>query len=150
MPQRSRFCEFLQNFCYGLGHIYNDLCATMWFSYTLFYLQVVQQINSKTAGLLLMLGQIIDALSTPLVGWAIDYIGHKQRWHLFGTLCVSIGFSLIFSLKTTQIDSLTIWYYCSVIGLFQIGWAIVQISHLAIIPDIARNHDQSSNLTIFR
>ncbi len=25
---------------YGVGHVYNDLCAAVWFSYTLLYLQV--------------------------------------------------------------------------------------------------------------
>lgn len=47
----------IQKLCYGLGHVYNDLCAAMWFSYTLFYLQIVLQIESRTAGILIMLGK---------------------------------------------------------------------------------------------
>lgn len=51
-------CTSLQKISYGLGHVFNDLCAAMWFSYTLFYFQVVLQMESSTAGLLLMIGML--------------------------------------------------------------------------------------------
>lgn len=51
-------CNSLQTISYGLGHVFNDLCAAMWFSYTLFYLQVVLQMEPSTAGLLLMIGML--------------------------------------------------------------------------------------------
>ena len=31
---------FYHKLAYGLGHVYNDLCAAVWFSYMLIYLQV--------------------------------------------------------------------------------------------------------------
>lgn len=48
--------SLIQNLSYGMGHVYNDLCAAVWFSYTLFYLQIVLQLDSTTAGVLVMLG----------------------------------------------------------------------------------------------
>ncbi|KAJ8929824.1 hypothetical protein NQ314_017422 [Rhamnusium bicolor] len=80
----TRPCLPVQKISFGLGHIFNDLCAAMWFSYTLFYLQVVLTIESTTAGTLLMVGQVVDSLATPLAGWAIDYTGHRRLWHLAG------------------------------------------------------------------
>lgn len=53
----NTLCMPLQKISYGLGHIFNDLCAAMWFSYTLFYLQVVINMGATTAGLLLMIGK---------------------------------------------------------------------------------------------
>ncbi|CAH0564736.1 unnamed protein product [Brassicogethes aeneus] len=143
-------CSSLHKISFGLGHIYNDLCAAMWFSYTLFYFQVVLQINSTSAGILLMLGQIIDAIATPLAGWIIDYTNSKRIWHFIGTIAVSIGFSLIFSLKSTTVYSSVLLYYGLVITLFQVGWAVVQISHLSLIPEISKNHNHSSDLTAIR
>lgn len=45
---------------YGLGHVFNDLCAAVWFSYTLFYFQIVLEMESTTAGTLVMLGECIQ------------------------------------------------------------------------------------------
>ncbi len=35
---------------YGVGHFYNDLCACMWFTYLLLFLQKVVKLQSKFAG----------------------------------------------------------------------------------------------------
>lgn len=43
-------------FAYSLGHIFNDLAAAMWFSYTLIYLQRIALLEPLTAGALLLLG----------------------------------------------------------------------------------------------
>ena len=51
---------------YSFGHIYNDLCASIWFSYTLIFFQM--QFKGTIAGSLLLLGQIADALATPFIG----------------------------------------------------------------------------------
>lgn len=41
---------------YALGHVFNDLAAAMWFSYTLIYLQRVALLEPIVAGALLLLG----------------------------------------------------------------------------------------------
>lgn len=42
---------------YALGHIFNDLAAAMWFSYTLIYLQRIVLLEPLIAGALLLLGK---------------------------------------------------------------------------------------------
>ncbi|KAL1498164.1 hypothetical protein ABEB36_009006 [Hypothenemus hampei] len=143
-------CSIIQKLSFGLGHVFNDLCAAMWFSYTLFYLHVVLNISSTTAGTLLMIGQIVDSIATPLAGWAMDRHGDKKAWHFAGTVAVALGFSLLFSLKPIELTASVLTYYLLSIALFQVGWAIVQIAHLSIIPDISRNHRHSSDLTAIR
>jgi Na+/melibiose symporter-like transporter len=44
-------------FAYALGHVFNDLAAAMWFSYTLIYLQRVALLEPIVAGALLLLGK---------------------------------------------------------------------------------------------
>ncbi|XP_068916276.1 major facilitator superfamily domain-containing protein 12-like isoform X1 [Tenebrio molitor] len=146
----ERRCDWVKKLCYGMGHVYNDLCAAMWFSYTLFYLQIVLQMEATTAGTLIMTGQIVDSLATPVVGCAVDRTGARRAWHLAGTLAVSVGFSLIYCLKPTSLNTWMIIDYGLVISLFQIGWAVTQISHLSIIPEIATTHSYTSDLTAIR
>lgn len=52
---------------YALGHIFNDLAAAMWFSYTLIYLQRVVLLRPIVAGAFLLLGMrlFIHARTTP-------------------------------------------------------------------------------------
>ena len=41
---------------YSVGHVYNDLCATMWFSYLLYFLQNVIGLGSTESGMAILAG----------------------------------------------------------------------------------------------
>lgn len=69
---------------FGLGHIFNDLCAGVWFSYLLLFMKGALRMPGTEAGAMMMLGQVGDALATPVVGYLIDKFGTKQKWHMFG------------------------------------------------------------------
>ncbi|KAL1448796.1 hypothetical protein WDU94_000056 [Cyamophila willieti] len=69
---------------YGLGHVFNDICAALWFSYSLIFLQNVVGLGSFLAGILLFLGQAVDAVSTPVSGKIIDESGNRKKWYLTG------------------------------------------------------------------
>lgn len=47
-------------------------------------------------------------------------------------------------------DWLLIFYYVALIVLFQIGWAVVQISHLSLIPDLNQSQRGRAELTAIR
>ncbi|KAK7872426.1 hypothetical protein R5R35_007030 [Gryllus longicercus] len=140
-------------FAYGLGHVFNDVCAAMWFSYTLLFLQVVLGMPPILAGSMLLIGQVTDALATPVVGVLSDKKGSRKLWHLAGTGLVLISFPLIFSpCPGCDRDTPTLMalYYAAIISVFQIGWAVVQISHLAIIPDLTEDQEKRAGLTAIR
>lgn len=44
-------------FSYALAHVFNDLAAAMWFSYTLLFLQRVSLLQPVVAGALMLLGK---------------------------------------------------------------------------------------------
>ncbi|VDO17230.1 unnamed protein product [Brugia timori] len=48
-------CQVL---AYGIGHFYNDLCASMWFTYLLLFLEKVIIMRSSVAGLIMLIGQV--------------------------------------------------------------------------------------------
>lgn len=146
---------------YGTGHVLNDICASMWFTYLLVFFHLVLEYSNFDAGLLLLVGQIADALSTPLVGYHSDQSGNcwickygkRKIWHLIGSLCVISAFPFIFSPcfygnNTSHMMQLT--YYSFFIILFQFGWAAVQISHLSLIPELTPNEHDRTQLTAIR
>lgn len=161
---------------YGVGHVGNDLCASLWFSYLLVFLEQVTKMDSVSSGLLMIIGQMTDGIATPIVGYGLDKIGlcgskygRRKSWHVLGTVLVSISFAFIYTPppghnpETNPWSSLNmVLYYTPFIMLFQIAWASVQVSHLSLIPcltskDSARVQLNSiryaftvlSNLTIF-
>ncbi|XP_066430612.1 major facilitator superfamily domain-containing protein 12 isoform X2 [Eleutherodactylus coqui] len=149
-----------QRLSYATGHYLNDLCASMWFTYFLLYFHSVLGFDSFYAGLLLLVGQVADGICTPLVGYESDRqsgirsYGRRKSWHLVGTLSVIVSFPFIFNPCLGCTENTPQWvgliYFIPFIVIFQFGWAATQISHLALIPDLAKNEHDKVELTAFR
>lgn len=135
---------------YSFGHVFNDLVATVWFSYTLLFFKDVLLMPHE-AGYYMMLGQVTDAFFSAIVGYLTDHFSTKRTWHIMGTIIVAISFPTIFML---QRDVLPYWgnlfFFSVFITLFQCGWATVQISHLAILPELATTQTDRSELNSMR
>ncbi|KAK3924979.1 Major facilitator superfamily domain-containing protein 12 [Frankliniella fusca] len=148
LQQQKKLTRF-QRICYSIGHVQNDVCASMWFTYLLIYFTKVLGWPSAVAGTIMLIGQVADGLSTPFVGvqadlrddfWLCRY-GRRKTWHLVGTLCVLLSFPFIFSpcvgCRNAPGDYwYQLVYYAAFVCIFQFGWASVQISHLSLIPDL--------------
>lgn len=70
-----------------------------------------------------------------------------------GTGLVFLTFPLIFSICPWCITAPIWWaptYFAAVILLFQLGWATVQISHLAMIPELCKTARDRADLTAIR
>ncbi|KYN02364.1 PREDICTED: major facilitator superfamily domain-containing protein 12-like [Cyphomyrmex costatus] len=135
---------------YALGHIFNDLAAAMWFSYTLIYLQRVALLEPVIAGSLLLLGQIIDAVMTPIFGFLIDRYCKKKIWHIVGSVMVTLSFPVIFGSFVNSSTTVAMLLYITSITIFQTGWAAVQISHLSMIPSLTNSVLVRADLTAIR
>lgn len=70
-----------------------------------------------------------------------------------GTFLVFISFPTLFSI-CPMCDVWPTWwhiaYFSIVIVIFQFGWPVVQVSHLAIIPELARTQKDRTQLTSVR
>jgi len=160
---------------YALGHIFNDLAAAMWFSYTLIYLQRVAFLEPIVAGALLLLGmckscaddailvmllinvqtifiqgQIIDAIMTPIFGFLIDHYCNKKIWHIVGSVMTTLSFPVIFGGFINSSTTIAMFSYVTSITIFQTGWAAVQISHLSMIPSLTNSVTARTDLTAIR
>ncbi|CAI2356880.1 unnamed protein product [Caenorhabditis sp. 36 PRJEB53466] len=155
--------SFPKKIAFGVGHFYNDLCASMWFTYLMIYMEKVLKFRSSRAGLLMLIGQGTDAVSTPLVGIfsdsnilpaCFDKIGRRLSWHLIGTVLVSISFPMIFNkcflCKSDTSEWLEVLWFVPFIMVFQFGWASVQISHLALIPELSSLPSSRSTMNSLR
>ena len=131
--------------CYSVGHFMNDACASLWFSYLLFYLQNAQGLSGFEAGIVLFSGQLFDALATPTVGllsdrsrgWPALGLGRRKLWNLIGVVIVVICFFFIFgnclpcdlglgpsSAHWAALKTANFAFFASA---FNVGWAAVQV-----------------------
>ncbi|VDD86978.1 unnamed protein product, partial [Enterobius vermicularis] len=124
---------------YGFGHFYNDLCASMWFTYLMIFLENVLGFRSSISGLLMLIGQheaennrkllenvrffffyVVDAVCNPLVGiasdssllpaWFENRIGKRMSWHVIGTISVTVSFPFIFNKCPVCSDTGSEWW----------------------------------------
>lgn len=83
---------------YGTGHVLNDICASMWFTYLLVFFHLVLGFEPALCGAVLLIGQVADALATPFIGLHSDenndfYLcryGKRKSWHLLGNIYIYI------------------------------------------------------------
>jgi len=116
--------DLMSRAAYGVGHVLNDVCASMWFSYTLLFLHAVIGMPGAQAGAILMLGQVVDALATPLVGIAADRTiagpfrkyGRRKFCHLVGELNVLNSFNRFF------VSHICFYFVWVLLGLFFPGF----------------------------
>lgn len=148
-----------QRIGYSIGHVLNDLTASMWFSYLIIYFHQVKKFNNILAGLLMLIGQVSDALFTPFIGFESDHMkgmcsmGKRKSWHFVGTICVICSFPFIFN-KCIECENSADWaqfiYYAPFVIIFQFGWASTQINHLSLIPDLTSDEGERVELNGMR
>lgn len=129
------------------------------FGYLLLYLKSSAMLSNLNAGMVMMVGQYADAVATPLVGifsdaskgWPGLHLGRRKLWHLMGTLIVLVCFSSIFVVPfhTSRVPY-TVAYYASGAALFNVGWASVQVSHMAMVPELTPIDDERVCLNSWR
>lgn len=146
-----------RKFAFGVGHVFNDLCASMWFTYLVLFFHKVVLLGNTYAGMLILIGQVADALATPIVGFLCDKThvryGRRKLWHLIGTVMVALSFFFFWHTCIKCHDS-RLWikmiYFSFPIIVFQVGWASVQISHLSLIPELTSDKNERVGLNAIR
>ncbi|KAL4227463.1 Major facilitator superfamily domain-containing protein 12 [Mactra antiquata] len=146
---------FRQKFSYSVGHVLNDLTASMWFTYMIIYFHQVKSFNNGLSGDLVLIGQISDAVFTPFIGYESDRVkgcfnmGKRKTWHLLGTICVMFSFPFLF-VGCITCEHAPDWsqfiYYAPFVIIFQFGWASTQINHLSLIPDLTDCSNERTGL----
>lgn len=151
-----------QRFSYGVGHVVNDLSAYAAFSYILVFWTRVVGIPHSSTGILFLVAQVADALSSPFIGYMCDRckvpllsrLGRRKGWHLFGTILLLLLnpflFGRCFLCSVGKSSWYPVIYYSVIITTIQVGFASVQISHLSLLSEIARKPSQAVELNSIR
>lgn len=149
---------FIRKLTFGFGHVFNDLCVSLWMSYLIIFYHYVIGLSYTYAGLLYLIGQVCDAAATPIIGYFCDktyvkYYGRRKLWHLLGTIVVAVLY-VFYWYKCIGCEDASVHvklvYYSFPISVIQFAWSSVQISHLSLIPDLSADKDERVELNAIR
>ncbi|PFX28373.1 Major facilitator superfamily domain-containing protein 12 [Stylophora pistillata] len=153
-----------QKFSCGVGHVINDVTRRMLQTFRMIFLMRVVGISATYAGLIalytLFTGAVIFA---PVAGFLCDKVkipvlsrkhGKKKSWHLFGTIATAIGLPLFFSKCLVCGNGTSEWvvllYYFLIATVLSFSMNFIDISHLSIIPVLAKDQSKATELTALR
>ena len=151
--------SFRTQFGYGMGHIQNDIVASIWFSYTLLFYKLALGSSSYY---LLVFGQAVDCFATILSGFVFDSLdtkniklfsqGRYKTWYMIGFVLLTLGISHSFLELPFMINKTSTMYGIYAFSLFisQIGWTFNQISHLSMMNIISWTRSDRVRLTSWR
>lgn len=150
--EQKKTLRFFDKFGFSLGHIFNDVIGGLWSGYTLLFMHYVQQMPPQQAGAMMMIEQVIGAITTPIAGFLVDKFSTKRNWHIFGTILNLLSFPTLYSVCPYCGDSgwWRFTHYILVIFVFRSAVSIVQVSHLAMIPELSKTQRDRSDLTAMR
>lgn len=120
------------------------------------------KLNKTASGMAILAGQIADGAATPVVGILSDKTksrcGARTPWYIFGTITVFICYfgtfndCLICGLfeEGSSRDTAMSVYFIVLPALFNIGWAAVQISNMALVVTITYSQNKRDRLISLR
>ena len=145
------------------GSIFSDLCKYM-FSFSLLFLMEVVELSAADTGLIILIGQIVDALTSVISGYLGDMvkvpvlsqkIGMRKSWHLLATVFMGIVVPLCFNRCILCSGSHQTWlpivYYSFLFSLYSMcQFSVVEINHLAFITTSAVSVEELTDLSAIR
>ena len=148
---------------YGFGHVMNDLCASVWVTYLLVFLVQVVKLEKTLAGIVILVGQACDGISTIFIGyfsgvkydlWLCNTLGNKLAWHIIGSIFLGLSHPFLFKPVfdyTNMSDQVAVFFYfCFFTMTTDFGWSIVENAHLAIIPELTSSQNEKTGLVAIR
>ncbi|EAS03506.1 MFS transporter (macronuclear) [Tetrahymena thermophila SB210] len=129
---------------YSVGHVFNDLCASAWFNFLLFYFSKVLKFENSSYSMLF--GQIFDALGTPSAGILSDKyntrIGKRIPWYILSYIFVLLTFvpmwcyPILNTFLPMDNDNFRNFFYIFFPSIFNFTWAFGYIAHISLVPSM--------------
>ena len=148
-----------QKVFYSTGSFLNDSANAALCSYIIIFQTKVLGLSNSTAGLLLIICYAVDSVLSLFVGYLCDNVkfacvakhyGQRKSFHLLGVAVVAGVFPLLLMPCFVCGQDASEWtvavYYGVILILYSTGWALSQVSHLALIPEIARRPSEMVEL----
>ncbi|MEM9450778.1 MAG: MFS transporter [Cyanobacteria bacterium P01_E01_bin.6] len=145
--------SFWTKLSYGIGTIGTSSTGSMLAFLFLFFLTDVAGIPAALAGSILMIGQISDAVSDPIIGLMSDRTkskwGRRYPWIIAGAIPFGVSFFLLWVIPSDSKWILFIYYVISGI-IFKTAFTAVYLPYVSLTPELAKDYNARTRLNSFR
>lgn len=121
---------------------------------SLFYLISVLNIPPATAGVVVFVPKLFDAITDPLVGtWSDRLAAGKSRRRPFllaGSVLAPLAFLMIFTTPVFESQIVTIAYVFTALMLFALGYTIFNIPYMSMPAEMTDDYHERSSIHGFR
>lgn len=150
-PQLDRKRKWL----YALGDFSgNTSLAALALLYASFFLISVAGMRPALAGLVPLIGRVVDAIADPLMGRISDLTrwrsGRRRPYLLLGAVPLGVTYALMWATPPFDSQGGKFAYYATVYCLHALAMTVVSVPHLALQPEMALDYDERTSLTTYR
>lgn len=140
---------------YGLGDLtINAVLASLALVYTSYFLTQVAGLRPALAGLVPLVGRVIDAFADPLMGRISDRTswraGRRRPYFLIAALPFGISFAAMWFDLPNASQAARFAYYAAVYCLNALAMTVLAIPYLALLPEMAVDYDERTSLNTYR
>ncbi len=146
-----------QKIAYGLADVAGATSYNAINFHLLFFLVSALRLNPALAGAVLLIGRVIDAITDPLMGVISDRLkaggGSRLRMVRLFMLPFGVTFALIWWLPPLSILQSSWLLFAAAALLLTLHtsiFTVVQVSYLAMTPELAPNYHERTTLTSYR
>ena len=138
---------------YGIGTIGTSSTGSLLAFFFMFFITDVAGLSAALAGSILMIGQISDAVSDPIIGLMSDRTqsrwGRRYPWIIASAVPFGLSFLMLW-----LIPSANVWFlftYYVIIGIiFKTAFTAVYLPYVSLTPELAKNYNERTRLNSFR
>jgi sugar (glycoside-pentoside-hexuronide) transporter len=132
----------------------NTVLASLSMIYTLYFLTQYAELRPALAGLIPLIGRIVDAFADPLMGRLSDHTrwraGRRRPYFLLGAVPFGLSFAVLWAPAPVETQEARFAWYTLWYLLHSLAMSMLSVPYLALIPEMARSYDGRTSLNVFR
>ena len=130
------------------------MLASLSLIYAPYFLIEVADLRPALAGLVPLIGRVVDAATDPLMGRISDHThwraGRRRPYFLIGLVPVGVTFALLWIDAPFGSQGARFAFYAVVYCFLSVAMTIVSVPYLALQPEMMLSYDDRTSLTAYR
>jgi oligogalacturonide transporter len=140
---------------YALGDVSsNTVLATLSLVFASYFLVEIAGLRPLYAGLVPLIGRVVDAVTDPLMGRISDHTtwkwGRRRPYFLIGAAPMGALFALIWWTPEGLSELGRLAYYTAVYSALMCALTVISVPYLALQPEMALDYDERTSLNAYR
>jgi len=139
---------------FGVCDLGGNLFFTVLGFYALKYLTDTVGIAAAVAGILLMVGKIVDAFWDPVLGFLSDHTrsrwGRRRPYLLFGSVPLALAMWWFFTNPRIADPAFAVVWGLAAFILLNMSYSVVNIPYSSLTPELTTDYHERSNLNGYR